>query len=255
MGFWIFGGFIALIIVLLALKLVEGDNGSTTLILSLIGPFVGIWTLIFGYPHLISLRNSYFNLPQIKETLREFKPSTLGWFIISYFFFNNGVICIFAFASMFASFLFGLSESEILLMGIFINLSGILGCLTLGRFDDGLGSEKCVLLCIITLALLTGGLFFVTNTQLFWFIAILIGFFIGPIQASSRSFISKKIKGNNQLSVFSFYSFLGNICSVIGPLAVGLLINITDSIRLGMLIIPLFFIISLIPYTINKKAI
>ena len=154
---------------------------------------------------------------------------------------------------MFASFLFGLSESEILLMGIFINLSGIFGCLTLGRFDDGLGSEKCVLLCIITLALLTGGLFFVTNTQLFWFIAILIGFFIGPIQASSRSFISKKIKGSNQLSVFSFYSFLGNICSVMGPLLVGLLINITDSIRLGMLIIPLFFILSLIPYTINRK--
>ena len=254
-AFGYLGGFIALLIVLLVLKIVEGNNESTTFILSLIGPFVGIWTFIFGYPHLISLRNSYFYLPLIKETLREFKPSTLGWFIVSYFFFNNGVICIFAFASMFASFLFGLSESEILLMGIFINLSGILGCLTLGRFDDGLGSEKCVLLCIVMLALLTGGLFFVTNTQLFWLIAIVIGFFIGPIQASSRSFISKKIKGNNQLSVFSFYSFLGNICSVVGPLAVGLLINITDSIRLGMLIIPLFFIISLIPYTINRKVI
>ena len=52
-------------------------------------------------------------------------------------------------------------------MGIFINLSGIIGCLTLGRFDDGLGSEKCVLLCIITLALLTGSLFFVTKTNYF----------------------------------------------------------------------------------------
>ena len=254
-AFGYFGGFLALLIVLLVLKLVEGDNESTTLVLLLIGPFVGIWTLIFGSPHLISLRNSHFNLPLIKETLREFKPSRLGLFIISYFFFNNGVICIFAFASMFASFLFGLSESEILLMGVYINLSGILGCLILGRFDDDLGSEKCVLLCIITLALLTGGLFFVTNTKLFWFIAILIGFFIGPIQASSRSFISKRIKGNNQLSVFSFYSFLGNICSVMGPLAVGILINVTDSIRLGMLIIPLFFIISLLPYTINRKDI
>ena len=126
-AFGYLGGFLALLIILLTLKIFEGDNQSTTLILSLIGPFVGIWTLIFGYPHLTSLRNSYFNLPLIKQTLREFKPSTLGWFIISYFFFNNGVICIFAFASMFASFLFGLSESEILLMGVFINLSGILG--------------------------------------------------------------------------------------------------------------------------------
>ena len=44
-AFGYFGGFLALLIVLLALKLVEGDNKSTTLILSLIGPFVGIWTL------------------------------------------------------------------------------------------------------------------------------------------------------------------------------------------------------------------
>ena len=150
-------GFIALIIVLLALKFVEGDNGSTTLILSLIGPFVGIWTLIFGYPHLISLINSYFNLPQIKETLREFKPSTLGWFIMSYFLIMELSVSLLSQVCLLL--LFGLSESEILLMGIFINLSGIIGCLTLGRFDDGLGSEKCVLLCIITLALLTGLVF------------------------------------------------------------------------------------------------
>ena len=85
-AFGYLGGFIALLIVLLVLKIVEGNNESTTFILSLIGPFVGIWTFIFGYPHLISLRNSYFYLPLIKETLREFKPSTLGWFIVSYFF-------------------------------------------------------------------------------------------------------------------------------------------------------------------------
>ena len=254
-AFGYFGGFLALIIVLTALKIVEGNTKETSFIFLLVGPFVGLWTLIFGYSHLSSLRESYFNLPLIKDTLREFKLSTLGWFIVSYFFFNNGVVCIFAFASMFASFLFQLSESEILLMGVFINLSGILGCLILGSFDDRLGSDRCVLLCIIMLTLLSGSLFFVKNTQLFWFIAILIGFFIGPIQASSRSFISKKIKSNSQLAVFSFYSFLGNTCSVMGPLAVGLLISMTDSIRLGMLIIPLFFIISIIPYTINKRKV
>ena len=247
------GGFLALLIVLVTLKIVEGNSETTSLTLLLVGPFAGLWTLIFGYPHVSSLKRSYFNLPLAKDTFKEFKPSTLGWFVISYFFFNNGVVCIFAFASMFASFLFGLSEIEILLMGIFINLSGILGCLILGIFDDRLGSEKCVLLCIIMLALLSGSLFFVKSTQLFWFIAILIGFFIGPIQASSRSYVSKKVKSASQLAVFSFYAFLGNICSVMGPLAVGLLINITDSIRLGMLIIPLFFIISVIPYTIKKK--
>ena len=114
---------------------------------------------------------------------------------------------------MFASFLFGLSESEILLMGVFINLSGILGCLTLGRFDDGLGSEKCIIM-YYNAYFTYWRLVFCHKHPIFLVYSNFNRLFIGPIQASSRSFISKKIKGNNQLSVFSFYSFLGNICSV-----------------------------------------
>ena len=44
----------------------------------------------------------------------------------------------------------------------------------------------------------------------------MIGFFIGPIQAASRSVIAK-IESKNQLSAFCVYSMFGNICSILGP--------------------------------------
>ena len=75
----------------------------------------------------------------------------------------------------------------------------------------------------------------------------MIGFFIGPIQATSRSVVAKKLRSKNQLSAFCVYSMFGNVCSILGPFLVSLVISIGSDIRQGLLVIPLFFIISLLP--------
>ena len=149
---------------------------------------------------------------------------------------------------MFASFLFGFTESQILFLGVFINLSGIVGCLVLGAYEDKIGSEKTVLICISSLLLSTGFLYFTKEYEIFWMLALLIGFFIGPIQAASRSVIVKKIKSSDQLSAFCSYAMFGNICAILGPFLVSLIIDYSDSIRYGLLIIPTFFLLSLVPF-------
>ena len=149
---------------------------------------------------------------------------------------------------MIASFLFGFSEKEILKLGIFINLFGIIGCLSLGKIEDRVGSEKIVLTCIIFLLLITFTLYFINDTKIFWLLSLIIGFFIGPIQAASRSVLAKKLKSENQLSAFCVYSMFGNICSILGPFLVSLVISISSDIRQGLLVIPLFFVISLLPF-------
>ena len=149
---------------------------------------------------------------------------------------------------MIASFLFGFSEKEILKLGIFINLFGIIGCLSLGKIEDKVGSEKIVLTCIVFLLLITFTLYFINDTKIFWLLSLMIGFFIGPIQAASRSVLAKKLKSENQLSAFCVYSMFGNICSILGPFLVSLVISISSDIRQGLLVIPLFFVISLLPF-------
>ena len=85
---------------------------------------------------------------------------------------------------MIASFLFGFSEKEILKLGVFINLSGIIGCLSLGKIEDRIGSEKIVIACIFFLLLITLTLYFINDKKIFWVLSLMIGFFIGPIQAN-----------------------------------------------------------------------
>ena len=55
----------------------------------------------------------------ILELIKNIRSRGISNFLISYFFFNNAVVSIFAFASMIAAFIFGLSESEILFLGVF----------------------------------------------------------------------------------------------------------------------------------------
>ena len=63
------------------------------------------------------------------------------------------------------------------------------------------------------------------STLLFWILSLMIGFFIGPIQAASRSVIARNDESKNQLSAFCVYSMFGNICSILGPFLVGLVIS------------------------------
>ena len=158
------------------------------------------------------------------------KIKKINSFLVSYFFFNNSVICIFAFASMISSFLFGFTETEILKLGIFINLAGITGCLFLGKIEDDIGSQKIVIVCIIFLMLITSVLYFTYDKKVFWILSLIIGFFIGPIQAASRSVISKRLESNNQLSAFLRILHVRKCCSIPGPFFRSLVISTSSDI-------------------------
>lgn len=249
------GGLLSLLLTFIFIKLTRIENyeflGFSSFLF--IGPFVAVWCLIFGRLHLNNFKDKTFSIPTIHNILPELKKSGLPRFLLGYFFFNNGVICIFVFASMFASLLFDLKETEILLMGVFINLSGVVGCLVLGSIDDKVGSEKIVISCSLLLFFLTLSLYFTESVFLFWIIAMLIGFFVGPIQASSRSVIAKSSLSKNQTVSFSIFTIFGSLCSIFGPFLVSIIIDISDSIRLGLCVISLFFVIPVLLYTISRS--
>ena len=249
-AFGYFGGLCSLAIIFLLLELTKSNDYKLfdVSVFLFIGPFVALWTTVFGYSHIKNFKHEKFIIPNIVDFLKAVGESKITPFLMSYFFFNNAVISIFAFASMFASFLFGFTESQILFLGVFINLSGIIGCLILGRYEDKFGSERTVLICIVSLFLSTFFLYFTQEHKTFWVLALLIGFFIGPIQAASRSVIVKKIKSRDQLSAFCSFAMFGNICAVLGPFLVSLIIDYSGNIRHGLIVIPTFLLLSLIPF-------
>ena len=140
--------------------------------------------MIFGYSHIKNFIHEKFIIPNIVDFLKAVGESKITPFLVSYFFFNNAVISIFAFASMFASFLFGFTESQILFLGVFINLSGIIGCLILGRYEDKIGSERTVLICILSLFISTFFLYFTKGYEIFLGTCFIYWFFYRSYSSS-----------------------------------------------------------------------
>ena len=248
-AFGYLGGLASLFLVFMLLKFSDESFKIFNIkVFLLIGPFVAIWSALYGFSLFNVMKEVHFKSPNILELIKNVRSRGISNFLISYFFFNNAVVSIFAFASMIAAFIFGLSESEILFLGVSINFFGIIGCLVIGSVEDKMGSLNAVKICISGLLILTLILYFTESYFSFWVIALLVGFFIGPIQASSRSFLVQKINAQNQMAAFSLYSMFGNLCSILGPFLVGLTIQLTDSIRFGIIVIPIFLFLSLIPF-------
>ena len=248
-AFGYLGGLASLFLVFMLLKFSDESFKIFNIkVFLLIGPFVAIWSALFGFSLFNAMKEVHFKSPNILELIKNVRSRGISNFLISYLFFNNAVVSIFAFASMIAAFIFGLSESEILFLGVSINFFGIIGCLVIGSVEDRMGSLNAVKICISGLLILTLILYFTESYYSFWVIALLVGFFIGPIQASSRSFLVQKINAQNQMAAFSLYSMFGNLCSILGPFLVGLTIQLTDSIRFGIIVIPIFLFLSLIPF-------
>ena len=248
-AFGYLGGLASLFLVFMLLKFSDESFKIFNIkVFLLIGPFVAIWSALYGFSLFNVMKEVHFKSPNILELIKNVRSRGISNFLISYFFFNNAVVSIFAFASMIAAFIFGLSESEILFLGVSINFFGIIGCLVIGSVEDRMGSLNAVKICISGLLILTLILYFTESYFSFWVIALLVGFFIGPIQASSRSFLVQKINAQNQMAAFSLYSMFGNLCSILGPFLVGLTIQLSDSIRFGIIVIPIFLFLSLIPF-------
>ena len=245
-GFGYLGGLLSLSILLIFINFF-GEAISKKFSISpllFVGPFVCAWSLFFGRLHFSSFSDEKIKIPNFFYLLKNLRAQNLDSFFWGYFFLNNSVVCIFAFASIFSSILFGLQETEILFLGIFINLFGIVGCLIFGKLDDTKGSRWVIKICLVSLLILTSCLFFTKDLRIFWIIAMGIGLFVGPIQASSRSLLAKEAEYKNQISAFAIFSVFGNLCAILGPLMVGMIIDFTQSVRFGLLVIPVFFLIS-----------
>ena len=82
---------------------------------------------------------------------------------------------------------------------------------------------------------------------------ILIGFVQGGIQALSRSYYSTLVPEGRDCEYFGIYNMLGKFAALLGPIIVGLITYISDSTRIGILSLSIFFILGIFLFLKHKK--
>ncbi|MDC3072119.1 MFS transporter [bacterium] len=215
--------------------------------------FISLWLIIFSTPIFLYLKEPKKNIDE-QNTLKYLKEgfdtivknkNLLRYFVARVFYFD-ALVTIFAFGGIYASKVYGFSQSEILYFAILINIAAAIGACFGGYVDDKFSPFRTIRLSI--LGIVFSGIFLVLieNKNLFWLTSFCLGFFIGPLQSSSRVLIAKIIPEQRGGQFFGFAIFSGKITSFIGPIVYGIIATSLDSQKFAMLFIIFLLVMSYI---------
>jgi UMF1 family MFS transporter len=202
------------------------ENGMSVRIVFL---FAAAWTLIFSIPMLLnvpeiaakdggrgreSILQSYKALWGQLKSLRAQAPETLK-FLISSAIYRDGLAGVFTFGAVLGSLAFGFSQTEIILFGIAANIVSALGAAVGGRIDDVIGSRSVIIASLIGLIIAGSGVFIFAGAGVitYWIGGLLLCLFVGPAQASSRTFVSRFTPHGREGEVFGLYQTTGRAVS------------------------------------------
>ena len=234
---------------------------------------VGLWWMGFAQVTFAKLPdNQYGRKPdhdyifkgfqELKKVLMELKdqPILLN-FLSSFFLYSVGVQSIILLATIYGKSEIGLSTSTLILTIIVIQLVGIAGAYLFSRLSRFIGNITTLKVTIVIWALASLSAYYLDkddpDVQIkFYMISGCIGLVLGAIQTLSRSTYSKLLPEENAdpTTYFSFFDVTEKVAIVWGTFIFGLAVSITDSMRLSILLLCLFFVASFIVLSFMKKT-
>lgn len=234
---------------------------------------VGLWWMGFAQVTFRKLPNNQYGkkphpnyvfkgFQELKKVLKELKdqPILLN-FLTSFFLYSVGVQSIILLATIYGKSEIGLSTSTLILTIIVIQLVGVAGAYLFSNLSRLIGNITTLKVTIVIWALASLSAYFLDkndpNVQIkFYVISGFIGLVLGAIQTLSRSTYSKLLpeETKDPTTYFSFFDVTEKVAIVWGTFIFGLAVSITDSMRLSILLLCLFFVASFIVLSFMKKT-
>ncbi len=241
-------------------------------------PLAALFFLVFALPLFVFISDKgKKNMPKynyikigfsrVFDTIKHLKNyKNLSLFLLSFFFFIEGVNTIIYFSDNYASTTLHFELTELIIFFIIVQTTAIIGSLLFGVLADSIGQKKSLILSLyiwlftILVAYLTSSdkaliiKFLVNYTDLnslsvekysFYVVGLLAGSVMGATQSTSRSFLSKLIPIERKTEFFGFFSFFGKSSAILGPIVFGVVSYLTNSQRYSILSIAFFFIVGL----------
>ncbi|MDY0990178.1 MFS transporter [Flavobacterium sp. CFBP9031] len=129
---------------------------------------------------------------------------------------------------------------------LIIQLVAVVGAVLTSRASEKFGNVPTLIFINVIWAVFCALAYFITLPTHFYVMATVAGFVMGGIQALSRSTYSKLLPDTQDTaSFFSFYDVAEKIGIVIGMCVYGIIDQITGSPRAAIVILAVFFVISI----------
>lgn len=220
---------------------------------------VGIWWALFSIPIFLfvpenkpgdpvppkmpagkMIREGFQQLAKTFQELR--KHHYLGIFLLSYFFYIDGVNTIIKMAVDYGMAI-GIKQESLILAILLVQFIGFPATLVFGAFADRIGAKRSLLICIGVYTFVTLFAFQMSTEWEFFALAVVISLVQGPIQSSSRAVFGRMIPSEQSGEFFGFYNMLGKFSAVLGPTLVAIVSLISKDPRYSILSVVILLVI------------
>lgn len=252
-GFGYLGGIVALVFVVVFYAAdwfgLSEDGG---LPFRLIAVGCALWTVIFSIPIFLNVPEPSLGRPErrvgffasyrllVRDVVglyREPETRPTFWFLLASAVFRDGLGGVFAFGAVIAASVYGFEFLELVVFGIAANLIAGVSTIIAGRFDDRFGPKRIILLSLGCMVIAGLAVFFLVDagTTVFWIGGLALCAFVGPAQASGRSFLARMTPAGREGEIFGLYATTGRAASWMASGAWTLLIVTTNDTAFGIL--------------------
>ena len=230
-----------------------GISGSLAMTIAF--TITAVWWFVFSLPLLKTYKQNHYientknaiaeSFKRLGNTLKNAtKHKKIFLFLISFFFYIDGVYTIIDLATAYGTAL-GLSSTSLLLALLLTQIVAFPAALTFGRLAQKFDTTRLILLCIFAyLGIAIFAIFLDTQAE-FWILAVCVGLFQGGIQALSRSYFTKIIPAEQSGEYFGLMDICGKGAAFLGTASVSLVSQLTCSISAGVGSIAFFFILGI----------
>jgi len=208
---------------------------------------VAVWWVLFTIPLILYVNEPRFHeevpfseiavhgFRQLAGTLGQLRHyKVVGLFLLSYWFYIDGVDTIVKMAVDFGLSL-GFPSQSLIVALLLVQFVAFPSALAYSLFASKIGTKEAILVAIAAYSAITVMAYFIQTVAHFYALAIGIGLFQGGIQALSRSLYTQIIPKEKSAEFFGFYNMLGKFAAVIGPTMMGTVTLVTGNPRLGIL--------------------
>jgi len=186
---------------------------------------------------------------QLGRTIRGIRayPLTL-FFLLAYLIYNDGIQTVIALASQFGTEELNLEQTTLIITILIVQFLAFGGALLLGAVAARIGAQKTVILSLVLwLGVVLAAFWLPEGEPLpFMLLGVAIGLVLGGSQALSRSLFAQLIPAGKEGEYYGFYEISDKGTSWLGPLAFGLVFQLTNSYRIGIVSLVVFFLIGAI---------
>jgi len=174
----------------------------------------------------------------------------LSRFLLAYFFYNDAILTVIAFSSIYAQNTLGFTTGELIVFFMTVQTTAILGSVVFGLVTDRIGPKRTIVMtlfiwfAVIFMAILSQG------KTLFYVTGLLAGLSMGSSQAASRSLMARLTPKEHITEFFGFYDgTFGKASAVVGPMVFGIVSSQAGSQKVALAALLIFFGLGLLIMT------